>query len=576
MVKLISVGRRNSKVLDPGAGKGAFLEVLKESNYSNVSAYEIDEELYKIVKSQYPEFNVLFSNFLSTSREEKFEVIIGNPPYVHWNDIDKDTLYILNNQEFWNPYINGEWDLLYAFIIWSVEKLLEDGEIIFIVPYYWFNSTYAYTLREYLSKHGVFEIVIHMGEYKLFPDCAPNNIIFKYRKTKDSKVLTTQTRVIEYTQRTGEIDEILKHFEDFIIKKVNEDYIYEDDEFKVFFQKGFSNNIFWSLMHYKEKELIESIERISLKHIPLINLEKLRGTQLIDSQVKDNLVPVNHLLDSKDIKQLNLDSKRFLKINGRFYAKKHTTPYLKLKQVLNVGVGMVTGFDEAFLVDEDLLTILNPDEEKVITFFVKGKSCRRFWVDGAIPYIFADGVQNENVLEQRYPNIHHHLIKYKEKLDSRYKSKNIKYYQWATVRNLDLFTENLKKEKLFVPCLDRHKKSRFSYTTEPYFGSGDVLVITKKVYPKIKESLQYICAWLNSDRLNTWYKLKGTKRGHRTSYTQTRVEEIPIRLINWEDPEEVQLHEEILTVFSQILEHPDDLKEGDVKLEKLITSLFIK
>ncbi len=576
MVNLISEKKIESKILDPGAGQGIFLDILKQRGYKNVSAYEIDGELCNIVQSEYPEYNIQCSNFLGSSNQQKFNIIIGNPPYVHWNDIEKDTLRILLKQGFWKPYINGEWDLLYAFIIWSVEKLIDRGEIIFIVPYYWFNSTFAYSLRDYLSKNGVFEVIIHTGEYKLFPDCAPNNIIFKYIKSKNPAIVKKKTRIIEYNQRKGDISEILDKITHFINKKVNEDYIYEEADFKVFFQDGFISNIFWSLMHYKEREIIESIEKSSLQNVPLINLGKLRGTQIINSQSEERLVPVTNILDSKDLKQLGLNSKEFLKINGRYYTKKHKTPYLKLKQVLNVGVGMVTGFDTAFLAKKNIISSLNSNERELIFSFVKGKNCSRFTINGGVPYIFADRVKNETDLELNYPHIYEHLVEYKKELNSRYKSKSTKFYQWATVRNLDLFTENLNNEKIFVPCLDRHKKSRFSYTTEPYYGSGDVLIITKKQYPKIKESLKYICAWLNSEKLNTWYRLKGTKRGHRTSYTQTRVEEIPIRLINWEDAEEVQKYEEIIRVFDNILKKRKDFEKEDVKLDKLITSLFIK
>jgi adenine-specific DNA-methyltransferase len=576
MVNLISSSKEELEILDPGAGTGVFLESLKERDYKKITGYEIDPDLYKVINNSFPQFDLKLTNFLRSPTEEKFDVIIGNPPYVHWNDIEKDSLDILQNNEFWKPYINGEWDLLYAFIIWSVEKLNENGEIIFIVPYYWFNSTYAYTLRKYLSDNGYFRLIIHMGEYKLFPDCAPNNIIFRYTKSKAPEKYKGKIKVIEFNQRTGEIEDILERIKNLLSKEVDDDFISERDDFRFFFQDNFSSNIFWSLMHSKEKNLIESIEKSSLRNIPSINLENFRDNKIITSQSSDERVPVNHLLDSKDIRQLNLNPKKLLKINGRYYSKEHKTEYLKLKQILNVGVGMVTGFDKAFVINENIISSLTEEEKDLIYYFVKGKSCHRYKLEGAIPYIFADGIENEKELEVKYPNIYNYLIQHKRELNSRYKSKRIKFFQWATVRNLELFKENLNKEKVFVPCLDRHKKSRFSFTIEPYYGSGDVLVITRKKYPKIKESLKYICAWLNSERLNTWYRLKGTKRGQRTSYTQTRVEEFPIRLINWEDSEEIRIYEEIIHYFDKILLlKEENINNLENRIDKLITSLIV-
>jgi len=570
MVSLISSQKEQKSILDPGAGMGVFLNSLRSSGFVNVNAYEIDEKLFKVIKEEFKDFKIELLDFLKSPREEKFDIIIGNPPYVHWNDIEKSTLEILTQKQFWKTYINGEWDLLYAFIVWSIEKLNENGELIFIVPYYWFNSTFAYSLREFVSKNGYFDLIIHMGEFKLFPDCAPNNVIFKYIKTSNKEKGKGKIKVIEYNQRTGKVDEILAQIQDFINKKVDSDYIYEGEDFRFFFQDNFTNNLFWSLSHEKEIALVESIEKASTKSIPLVELENLRNNQFIDAGEIEKSVPVNYLLDSKDLKQLNLNSKSLLKLNGQYYSKHHKTHYLKLKQVLNIGVRMVTGFENAFIVDNEFMNNLSPEERTLIIPFTKGKTCKRFWIDDPASYIFADNVKDEKSLEENYPKIYNHLLQYKKELEKRYKSKSTKFYQWATVRNYSIFRNNLEKEKVFVPCLDRHKKSRFSYTTEPYFGSGDVLVITKKRYPLIKESLKYVCAWLNSDKLNKWYKLKGSKRGHRTSYTQTRVEEMPIRLINWDDSEEIEIYNELIESIDLILTN----KEFNEKIEEKINNLI--
>ncbi len=575
LVSMISRKNDTPKILDPGVGEGVFLEMLAHHGFTDLNAYEIDENLYKIVNNKYPMFNIKLLNFLNSSREDKYDIIIGNPPYVHWNDIEEETLNILNNNEFWKPYINGEWDLLYAFIIWSVEKLRENGEIIFIVPYYWFNSTHAYSLRDYLSQNGYFKVIIHMGEYKLFPDCAPNNIIFKYVKNNNQKNNKKKIKVIEFIKRKGKLNEILERIWEFLKKEVGEDYIHDDENFRFFFQDNFSDNLFWSLINYEEHLLISSIEKSCMNNVPSIKLENFKRNQIIDSTMSNISIPVNHLLDSKDIKKLNQNIKSFIKINGKYYSKNKGTNYLKLKQVLNVGVGMVTGFEEAFFINDDFIKNLSQEEKALIVPFVKGKTCRRFWLDEPTRYIFADEIPNEEVLRAEYPKIHEHLIKYRKKLNTRYKSKNIQFFQWATVRNLPLFKDNLNNEKIFVPCLDRHKKSRFSYTMESYYGSGDALIITKKKYPNIKENLKYICAWLNSEKINEWFKLKGPKRGHRTSYTQTRVEEIPIRLIDWENPEEVKIYNNIIENFDKILKEKGN-EEIDEELNKLINQLISK
>ena len=128
MVGLASVPR-SSRVLDSGCGEGAFINSLLKAEYSDVTAYDIDENNCTHCSLRYgKQATIIRSDYLETPRDDLYDLIIGNPPYVQWNNINPEIRKKLREDPFWSQHSNGEWDLLYAFIVWSVEKLRKGGD----------------------------------------------------------------------------------------------------------------------------------------------------------------------------------------------------------------------------------------------------------------------------------------------------------------------------------------------------------------------------------------------------------------------------------------------------------------
>lgn len=69
-----------NKILEPGAGNGNFICVLKELYpKKHITAIEIREEEKESLSKLSNEVKI--ENFLNTSNNQKYNIIIGNPPY---------------------------------------------------------------------------------------------------------------------------------------------------------------------------------------------------------------------------------------------------------------------------------------------------------------------------------------------------------------------------------------------------------------------------------------------------------------------------------------------------------------
>jgi len=447
----------SGKVIEAGYGRGAFFEALLKAGYADISGYDIDPENYAFVQERFAsQINPYCQSFLEASGEPTCDLVIGNPPYVRWGNIDAETRQFLLEDKFWAKYSSGEWDLLYAFIIWSIKMLKEGGELIFIVPYNWFSSTHAAPLRQYLVDHGHFKEIIHFNEYKVFDDASPNTIIFRFLK---KPAAAAKIRVVELNSTDLESSQVIAGAGNCLSelacgREVN------NDDWQAFEMEQFKSAAPWYLANSAETKIISTIE-------------------------------------AKANQQLG--------------------------ELARVGVGVVSGYDRAFIVDDSFYAQLSGPERALVHRFVKARHCQRFKVDQPAWFIWADSIEAETDL-RKLPRLHEHLFAHKDSLLARYGADPDLWWHWATVRNLPLFESSLNAPKIFVPCADRAETARFSITDKAYFGSGDVLLIAARG----GNNPYYLQAWLGSDVFNRWYRIKGPQTGRRTRYTQSFIASVPV------------------------------------------------
>ena len=172
---LISLIYNDGDIFEPSAGSGHIIKSIEDKNNKIVYGCEIDcdKVTEKVCKSEIDVEN--FFNYIK--KDKRYSTVIGNPPFVKLKNVEKDTTDILPEK------INGNGNLYYFFIKYSVEVLEDNGELIFIVPKEWLYNTSSQFLRDYLKLKGSFTHFIDCGEEKLFDDAdVPALCVFRFQK----------------------------------------------------------------------------------------------------------------------------------------------------------------------------------------------------------------------------------------------------------------------------------------------------------------------------------------------------------------------------------------------------------
>jgi adenine-specific DNA-methyltransferase len=199
---------------------------------------------------------------------------------------------------------------------------------------------------------------------------------------------------------------------------------------------------------------------------------------------------------------------------------------IELGRIAKVGVGPVSGFDEAFRVSEDELGKMQDNEKALVKKFIKAHNCQRYIASGHHYYILIDDEISESELRNKYPNIYLNLLRYKDNLSNRYLSNGKCWFHWQGLRNCSYLLENLHKKRIYVPVLDRRPYNRFSLGAEYTLPGSDVIFIQ----PYNDDDIFFLLGYLNSSFFREYYLAHGGRRGGRLVFTQRILNNVKIPL----------------------------------------------
>lgn len=165
VAQMLTLRKNEGRCLEPSCGNGAFFNEIP-----GCIGIEID--------STHCPYNAINMDFFDYPIEEKFDTIIGNPPYVRYKDISEETKAKLHSSLF------DERSNLYLFFIEKCIRHLKDhGELIFITPRDFLKATSSIRLNQFIYENGTITDIIDLGDKSIFKGFNPNCVIFRFEKS---------------------------------------------------------------------------------------------------------------------------------------------------------------------------------------------------------------------------------------------------------------------------------------------------------------------------------------------------------------------------------------------------------
>ena len=208
------------KIIDPACGNGRFLEKIVEriikfspknqltENLHNVYGWDIDKtaineaknKLNQIIKKFdiQVDWNIRHINslhyikrnptlFEKTETKNKFDFIVGNPPYIRIQHLDvQERKFIQNNYRFCQ---SGSTDIYIAFYELALNLMDKNGKVGYITPNTFFHTDSAKELRKYFENQQNIIQITNYRHIQLFDDASTYSAILIFDKKKHSKFL---------------------------------------------------------------------------------------------------------------------------------------------------------------------------------------------------------------------------------------------------------------------------------------------------------------------------------------------------------------------------------------------------
>ncbi|EHQ5409404.1 Eco57I restriction-modification methylase domain-containing protein [Campylobacter coli] len=400
------------------------------------------------------------------------------------------------------------------------------------------------------------------------------------------------------------------------------------DIYTYFYELGFnilkSNGVlsFITSNKYTRAGYGEALREFLLKNVSILDYIDLNGIKVFDSATVDTSILSFEKLKSKvsSFRYLALDNenlkacgysidlcKDFKELSQKSLSKENftfsdeSTNSLKAKierigtplkewQGLNIYRGILTGYNEAFIIStekrNEILANCKDEAEKertakLIRKMLRGRDIKRYSYEWAglwvifIPWHFPNVekpktmLENEQDLKEQYPSLYKHLLSHKERLSKRNKEETGIRYEWYCLQRWGAnYYQEFEKEKLGWQRI----------TQEPSFILERECILLDSMAFMVansKNELKYLLGFLNSSLIFYYFKNIGHLYSDKGFLLSNQyVEKFPIPKINSKNQ---KIADELINLVDEILKAKEQDKNANTQeLENKINSLTYK
>ena len=233
---------------------------------------------------------------------------------------------------------------------------------------------------------------------------------------------------------------------------------------------------------------------------------------------------------------------------------------------LSINRGLLTGFNDAFIIDENTKNRLieeDPKSAEIIRPILRGKDIKKYSYEFKNLYIIyvpwhfpltndenivGSSIKAERALNEQYPAIYNHLLKYKKELSNRNKSETGIRYEWYALQRWGAkYRDDFFKQKIIYSEIVQTPQFYLD-NDKNYFPEATTFIMTG-------DNLEFVIACLNSKLYSYCFKRFYSGGGlgeHGYRYKKVFLEKLPLPKI--QDKEVLQEIKTLVLLIQETFE----------------------